>query len=133
MDPRPILRAEGVAIFGVATAAYFWLGGPLWLFLLLALAPDLAMVGYLASPASGSRLYNAAHTYVGPLLLGAAGVWWAAPLAVSVALVWTAHIGVDRAVGYGLKYPSGFGDTHLSRTGVAGSGTAPTVEPEPSD
>jgi hypothetical protein len=47
--------------------------------------------------------------------------------------VWTAHIGVDRAVGYGLKYPSGFGDTHLSRTGVAGSGTAPTVDPEPGD
>jgi hypothetical protein len=133
MNPRLLLRAEGLATFGVATAAYFWLGGPFWLFLLLALAPDLSMVGYLASPGVGSRVYNAAHTYVGPLLLGVAGVWWATPLAVSVALVWVAHIGVDRAVGYGLKYPSGFQDTHLRRAGGSGPVAAPTVEPEPSD
>lgn len=83
---------------------------------MLALAPDLSMLGYLAGPRPGSRVYNAAHTYVGPIALGAVGVVAAAPLATSVALVWAGHIGADRAIGYGLKYPTAFGDTHLDPT-----------------
>ncbi|WP_311171687.1 DUF4260 domain-containing protein [Halobellus ordinarius] len=120
MDPKTILRLEGVGLFAAATAAYFTLGGPVWLFLLLALAPDVSMLGYRAGPVVGSRLYNAFHTTVGPVALGAAGVLLGVTPLVWVALVWGAHIGADRAVGYGLKYPTGFTDTHL------GSGTART-------
>lgn len=116
MDPRILLRLEGLAVLSVAVALYFALGGPLWLLAVLALAPDLSMVGYLAGPRIGSLSYNAAHTYVGPVLLCAAGFWGGFELAVLVALVWAAHIGVDRLVGYGLKYPTGFKHTHLSTT-----------------
>jgi hypothetical protein len=73
------------------------------------------MVGYLAGPRLGSAAYNAAHTYLAPLACGALGLWAGADLLVLAALVWAAHVGVDRAVGYGRKYPSGFGDTHLDR------------------
>lgn len=117
MNPRQFLRLEGVAVFAAALGAYVAVDGRLWLLLVLALAPDLAMLGYLAGPRVGSRVYNAVHTYVAPLALAGVGVLAAAPVLTSVALVWAAHIGADRALGYGLKYPTGFGDTHLGTKG----------------
>jgi len=114
MNPRLFRRVEGLAVFLAAIAAYFALDGPLWLLLVLALAPDLAMVGYLGGPRIGALAYNAAHVYVLPVALGAVGLWFGWNLAVFGALVWTAHIGADRLVGYGLKYDTGFGDTDLT-------------------
>jgi hypothetical protein len=114
MEPRHFLRAEGLAVFAVALGAYLALGGPLWLLVVLALAPDLSMLGYLAGPRVGSLTYNVVHTYVLPLALGAAGLWAGNRLYLLVALVWIGHIGADRAVSYGLKFESGFKDTHLS-------------------
>ncbi len=114
MDPRTFLRLEGLAVFGVAIAWYVDLNGPLWLLLLLALAPDLSMLAYLAGPRVGSLGYNVFHTYTLPLVLGAAGFWFGVRIATLVALVWAAHIGADRLVGYGLKFDTGFTETHLS-------------------
>lgn len=114
MEPKFLLRVEGLVIFALATAAYFTVGGPLWLFVALALAPDISMLGYLAGPHIGSRIYNAFHTYLVPIVLGAVGAWLGVVLLAWIGLVWGAHIGVDRAVGYGLKYPTGFKHTHLS-------------------
>lgn len=115
MSVNRLLRAEGLAVFLAATAAYVALGGAWWLYLVLAFAPDVGMVGYLASPTVGARTYNALHTYIGPVALGALGVYLGGSLFVYVALVWTAHIGADRAIGYGLKYATGFSDTHVDR------------------
>ncbi|MFC6953262.1 DUF4260 domain-containing protein [Halorubellus litoreus] len=129
MHPKTVLRLEGAAVFAAALAAYVAVDGRLWLLLVLALAPDLSMLGYLAGARAGSVVYNAAHTYVGPLALAAVGVLVATPLATSVALVWAAHIGADRAVGYGLKYPSGFGDTHLDRASTPDSASTHPTEP----
>jgi hypothetical protein len=114
MNPRTVLRFEGLGLFSTTIAAYLALEAPLWLFLVLALAPDISMLGYLAGPQFGSRLYNAFHTYVGPIALGTGGFVLGMPPLVWVALVWTAHIGIDRAIGYGLKYPTGFTHTHLA-------------------
>lgn len=115
MHPRTLLRVEGFAVFLASTAGYFWLDGSIWIFLALALAPDIAMVGYLAGPSIGSMSYNLLHTYVLPVALGALGLWQSTEFLVLVALVWTAHIGADRAITYGLKYPTEFQDTHLNR------------------
>ena len=98
-----------------AVILYFHLGYPWWLLVVLALAPDLALLGYLAGPMVGAVAYDAVHTYVLPVALGVVGVLAGAELAIEIALIWIAHIGVDRAVGYGLKYPSGPKDTHLQR------------------
>lgn len=112
--PRTVLRLEGLAVFVAAFAVYFVaLDGPLWLFVVLAFAPDLAMAGYLAGPRVGATTYNAAHNYLPPLLLAGVGWWFGLDLALWGAVVWVAHIGADRAIGYGLKYPTGFDDTHL--------------------
>jgi hypothetical protein len=113
--PRSLLHLEGVAVAVAALVNYFWAGHPWWLILVLALAPDLAMAAYAAGPRIGAAAYDVVHTYVLPVGLGALGVVSDSDAAVAVALIWLTHIGVDRAIGYGLKYPSGFKDTHLQR------------------
>lgn len=116
MNPKTILRIEGLAAFGAATAAYFTLDAPVWLFVVLALAPDISMLGYLGGARVGSHAYNAFHTYTVPVVLAVAAIWLGITAMLWVALVWIAHIGIDRAIGYGLKYDTGFKVTHLSRS-----------------
>lgn len=126
MHPRLLLRVEGLAVFVAATLAYVALDGPLWLYLVLALAPDVGMAGYLAGPRVGSLTYNTLHTYPVSLAFLGVGLWQGLTTLSLVALVWTAHIGMDRFVGYGLKYPTTFDDSHLGRLDEA-HGSDPTV------
>lgn len=112
-----ILRAEALAIFVAGVVVYLQLNGnALWLLPLL-VAPDLSMVGYLAGPRVGAVTYNAAHNLV--VALGVLAIGWfaaIAPLALFGAVL-AAHVGMDRALGYGLKLPTDFKDTHLGRIG----------------
>jgi hypothetical protein len=110
-----LLRAEGLAVLVAALALYFDSGYGWLLLVVLALAPDLSMAGYLAGPRAGAIAYDAAHTYVLPVALAVAGVLAGSDLAVQLALIWLAHVGADRLLGYGLKYPTHFKDTHLQR------------------
>ena len=73
------------------------------------------MVGYLAGRTIGAAAYNAAHTYLLPVAVAAIGVLTHSDIAIQLGLIWLTHIGVDRAMGYGLKYPTAFKDTHLQR------------------
>lgn len=114
MEPRFFLRVEGLAVLGSALAIYITLDGPIWMLIILALVPDVSMIGYLAGPRLGSLSYNTAHTYTLPIALGSLGFWADIRMALLVALIWAGHIGLDRLVGYGLKFESGFKNTHLS-------------------
>ena len=114
--PNLLLRFEGAALAILAMVLYRELGASWWLFVLLFLVPDLSMLGYLAGTRVGAAVYNAIHTYAIPLLLFAFGFLVERTLLMTLALIWTAHIGVDRVVGFGLKYPTAFKDTHLQRT-----------------
>jgi hypothetical protein len=114
-----LLRLEGLVVFVGAIAAYALLGGNWWLFALLLLTPDFAMLGALRGPVLGARMYNAAHTYAVPAVLGALAWFAGAPWFVPFALIWVAHIGMDRAVGYGFKYPGLDHHTHLGLIGKA--------------
>ena len=117
--PLRILRAEGVVMLAAALAAFFSaLDEPWWLVPLLLLFPDLFMVGYARSSRVGAMLYNLAHSYPAPAVLGVLALVGDQPLWQAVALIWFAHIGMDRAAGYGLKYQTGFKDTHLGRIGA---------------
>jgi len=87
------------------------------LYAVLILAPDLFMLGYLRGPRAGAALYNLGHTWLLPGLLGIVALLAGAAAAGSIALIWFGHIGVDRLLGYGLKLPAGFQDTHLGRIG----------------
>jgi hypothetical protein len=111
--PRWLLHLEGAMI--LALSIYFYAAGHYrwWLFAALLLMPDLFMLGYLKNAIWGSAVYNAVHTLTGPLLLVAGAYLFTKPAGISYALIWFAHIGMDRALGYGLKYPTLFKDTHL--------------------
>jgi len=114
---RLVLRLEGLIVLMASVAAYAQLGAGWGAFAMLFLLPDLSFLGYLASARVGAVAYNAAHSYIGPVALLAYGVLTATPTAVAAALIWCAHIGFDRALGYGLKYGTEFGATHLGRVG----------------
>ena len=113
--PRLLLHAEGAAVAAAAIALYFHADYPWWLLVVLVLAPDLSMVGYLAGTRIGAVAYDVVHTYALPVVMAASGWIADAELAVQIGLIWITHIGIDRALGYGLKYPTGFKNTHLQR------------------
>jgi hypothetical protein len=115
--PRALLRLEGLFVFALAIALYGRLGESWWLFAILFLAPDLSFLAYLAGPRAGAMAYNAVHTTIGPVLLALAGFLLQSQFAVAIGIIWLAHCGIDRALGYGLKYEAGFGFTHLGRIG----------------
>jgi hypothetical protein len=115
--PTAFLRLEGAVVLGLSVFLYAR-GGHGWLlFALLLLVPDVSMLGYAGGPRAGAFVYNASHTYVGPAALTVWGILAEAPEPVAVALIWFAHIGMDRMLGYGLKRTTGFRDTHLGRIG----------------
>jgi hypothetical protein len=113
--PRTLLRLEGLAVLVAAIVLYFNADFGWLLLLILFLVPDLSFAGYLLGPRVGAVAYDALHTEVFPLGLGTAGVVADTETATKVALIWLAHIGADRLLGYGLKYPTAFKDTHLQR------------------
>jgi hypothetical protein len=113
--PAVFLRIEGAALFVAAVVLYFNAGYEWWLLLVLLLAPDLSGLGYLLNPRVGAATYDTAHLDAFPLVLGVVGVLADSDLCMKLALIWLAHIGIDRAVGYGLKYPTHHKDTHLQR------------------
>jgi hypothetical protein len=117
-----ILRLEGVALFCLASAGYAMMGLSWWLYAGLFFVPDASFAAYGAGPGPGAMVYNALHSTVGPALLAGLGLLLNAPLLLGVAAIWGAHIGFDRMLGYGLKYPSDFSDTHLGRIGRAHKG-----------
>jgi len=117
--PRIILRLEGLTLFAGMTLLYAVWGGSWWVYFILFLAPDLSFAAYLSGPKFGAMIYNAMHSYMVPMTLMVSGFGFEAPLVLSIAIIWLAHIGIDRALGYGLKYSAGFGYTHLGRIGKA--------------
>jgi len=116
---RGMLRLEALALLAAGALLFAQLGGSWAMFALLFLLPDLSFIGFLAGPRIGAGAYNAAHSTLGPLALGAAGLVLHDVRLEQAACIWAAHVGFDRALGYGLKYATGFGDTHLGRLGRA--------------
>ncbi|MDR3393354.1 MAG: DUF4260 domain-containing protein [Sulfuriferula sp.] len=114
---RFILRIEGLCVLLAMLLAYARLDLGWGTFALFFLTPDLSMLGYLAGPRIGAVSYNLAHSYIGAIICLLAGYLLAAPALTAAGMIWCAHIGFDRALGYGLKYASGFGFTHLGRIG----------------
>lgn len=110
---RSWLRAEGFVILVAAVAAYWHLDASWWMFALLFLVPDVSFAGYLAGPKVGAAVYNIFHTYATPIATLGAGVLSGSTVCVQVAVIWIAHIGIDRLLGYGLKSVEGFKKTHL--------------------
>jgi len=114
-QPNLLLRAEGGIVFCVSLFLYGELQASWILFVVLVLAPDLSMLGYLLGVRFGTALYNLVHALVVPLLLIVLSIFFKQLWLLPYGLIWTAHIGVDRLLGFGLKYPTRFRDTHFQR------------------
>jgi len=115
--PLAFLRIEGLVLLVVALVAFSRTGQAWWLLPATLLLPDLGALGYLVSRSAGALLYNLAHATPLPVALVGFGLWQQAPLVIALGTVWLAHIGMDRAMAYGLKYDDDFGHTHLGRHG----------------
>jgi hypothetical protein len=122
-----LLRLEGLAVAALSAVFYARTGASWWLFAALWLTPDLSMLGYLAGPRWGARIYNAVHSYVTPATLAVTGLLFGSAALLPYALIWFNHIGIDRLMGYGLKYPDGFGFTHLGKLGGRRTQTTPAI------
>jgi len=114
---RWLLRLEGLAVAAAAAIMYEKSGFGWGVFALYFLAPDVSLLGYLAGNRFGAIAYNAAHSYLGALACFSAGLMLASPALEVAGLIWCAHIGFDRALGFGLKYAAGFRFTHLGQIG----------------
>jgi hypothetical protein len=116
-EPITLQRLEGGVLLVLSVLIYWKLAGSWLWYVPLILAPDLFMLGYLAGPRLGAAVYNLGHTWLLPGVLAAVGLIGGASFALDVALIWIGHIGADRMLGYGLKLPTAFQDTHLGRIG----------------
>lgn len=111
------LRMEGIVTLLVACMVYHAQNFEWGQFALLILLPDLSMLGYLKNPRLGAACYNMAHTYIAPGILIFAYASSSETILLQAALIWIAHIGIDRALGFGLKYSDDFKHTHLGKLG----------------
>jgi len=111
--PRWLLHLEGAAIFVLTICLYRSAHYSWGLFALLFLSPDLFMLGYLVDVRRGAAFYNLVHTYAGPVVFLLLSFVLPGPHLVPFGLIWLAHAGFDRMLGFGLKYPTFFKDTHL--------------------
>jgi hypothetical protein len=117
LDPVVLQRLEGGMLLALSLLLFWKYSGAWLLYAVLILAPDLFMLGYLRGPRAGAAFYNLGHTWLLPGLLGLVALLAGVSGAGSIALIWFGHIGVDRLLGYGLKLPTAFQDTHLGRIG----------------
>jgi hypothetical protein len=120
---KRLLQLEALALLLAAVGFYAKLGASWKIFAILILAPDLAMAFYIFGPRVGAMAYNTTHSTLGPIATVAAGYLLSQPLVLAVGLIWASHVGFDRMLGYGLKYATAFGDTHLGLIGRAARGT----------
>jgi Domain of unknown function (DUF4260) len=114
---RIVLRLEGLVVLVAAMLAYDKFGAGWGTFAWFFLTPDLSFLGYLAGSRVGAISYNVAHSYIGAVACLIGSQLIAAPVLLTIGIIWCAHIGFDRALGYGLKYSTGFRFTHLGRIG----------------
>jgi hypothetical protein len=122
--PAALLRIEEAALLTLSLFVYQHLHASWLLFAILFFTPDLSMLGFLINTRVGAATYNLVHTLTFPLALLLASYIEHWPLASALTLIWTAHIAFDRLLGYGLKYPTFFKDTHLQHIPARSEATA---------
>lgn len=112
--PKINLHLDGLMLFVAGLALYIHFEFPWWIFIAFLFAPDIFMLGYLVSPRIGARIYNIGHSLAWPVAFALIGLVLSGGLWFTAALIWTCHIGLDHAIGYGFKYDDSFKHTHFS-------------------
>ncbi|MGD6890998.1 DUF4260 domain-containing protein [Bacillus cereus group sp. BfR-BA-01379] len=112
---KRIVHFEGLVVFVAAIYTYSIYEFSWIIFLVFLLAPDLSMLAYGINNYVGAKIYNIFHTYIISIVIAIIGVYFKIDTVIMIGLIWTAHIGMDRMCGYGLKYETDFKDTHIQR------------------
>jgi len=112
-EMKTILKLEELAMFGLGIYLFSLLPYAWWWFLVLILAPDIGMIGYLFGSKTGAIVYNLFHHKAIAIVIYVLGVYLSMPLLQLIGVILFAHAAFDRILGYGLKYNKGFKFTHL--------------------
>ena len=110
-------RAENLAIGAAVVVAFVHLRFSWWWLPAAFIAFDVSMAGYVLGNRVGAVCYNLVHAYAVPGVLLLSYVLSGSRLVAFLGLLWAFHIAGDRVLGYGLKFTSGFQDTHLGKIG----------------
>ena len=114
---KVLLKLEAFALFGLSIFLFSRLDYPWWLYPLLFFVPDLSMVGYAFGPRVGAWVYNVVHHYAVSIGLYVLGFVLGVPILQLTGIILLGHSSLDRVLGYGLKYPDSFQNTHLGPIG----------------
>ena len=114
---KNLLKLEEWAMLALAVAGLYSLQVSWWWYVLLALGPDISMLGYLAGPTAGALCYNFFHHKAVAVVAFWLGYATGLPLLEIIGIVLFGHSSLDRALGYGLKFKEGFIYTHLGMIG----------------
>ncbi len=106
---------EGLAVLVMSICFYAYFDFSWILFFILLFTPDLSMFGYAVNTRIGAIIYNVFHSYIVPIVIILLALLIMYSVLLAIGIIWIAHIGMDRMLGYGLKYPTDFKDTHLQR------------------
>ncbi|HEX8932106.1 MAG TPA: DUF4260 domain-containing protein [Patescibacteria group bacterium] len=112
---KVLLKIEGLIFLLLSLYFYNTLHGNWLIFALLLFTPDIFMLGYLINKKLGATIYNLGHTYVTSVVILLLGLFMHNNNLTLGSLIISAHIGMDRSLGYGLKYSTSFKDTHLQK------------------
>jgi hypothetical protein len=122
---KNLLRLEEAGMFLLSVCLLGQLHYAWWWWLVWILAPDLSMIGYLGGPRVGAISYNIVHHKGIAIVIYLSGLYTYNQGLQFAGLILFGHSSMDRGMGYGLKYFSGFGDTHLGKIGKEGAATEP--------
>ncbi|MEZ4810318.1 MAG: DUF4260 domain-containing protein [Allomuricauda sp.] len=114
---KTVLKLEEILMFVLGIYLFNQLDYAWWWFLVLILAPDIGMLGYLFGNRAGAFSYNLFHHKGLAILIYLGGVYFSIPLCQLIGIILFSHSALDRALGYGLKYDKGFRYTHLGEIG----------------
>ncbi|WP_126971437.1 DUF4260 domain-containing protein [Gynurincola endophyticus] len=114
---KQILSIEAVAEFFAAYFLFRLLNMPEWMFWAFLLAPDISMIGYSLGNKWGAYIYNFVHHKGVAIGVALAGWFLNSDIVIFTGILLYAHASIDRVFGYGLKYITGFSDTHLGKIG----------------
>jgi hypothetical protein len=114
---KTIIKLEELGLFILGIYLFSLLNFEWWWFLVLILAPDFSMLGYLFGNKSGAFLYNIFHHRGIAILVYILGYYLKLELLQLIGIILFSHSAMDRIFGYGLKYESGFKYTHLGEIG----------------
>ena len=114
---KTLLKLEALALWGLSVFLFAQLGYAWWWYLVLFFAPDLSMLGYLGGTRVGALVYNIVHHHAVSLGLYVLGFFLGNPVLQLAGVILLGHSNMDRLLGYGLKYPDSFQNTHLGVIG----------------